>query len=98
MINKANRLIFVFMCFVAMQVRAQSVLYVTSLGDNGPGTLRQQVINAFPGDTIKFQVTGTIFLSTGRIEFLKNLVIEGPGMNNLIIRPSSPDRIFRFVG
>ena len=76
----------------------QSVLYVTSLGDNGPGTLRQQVINAFPGDTIKFQVTGTIFLSTGWIDFAKNLVIEGPGMNDLIIRPSSPDRVLRFNG
>jgi hypothetical protein len=58
---------------------------VISLGDTGAGTLRQAIVDANPGDTIDFSVTGTITLSSGRLIVLENLTITGPGASSLTI-------------
>ena len=39
-----------------------ATLTVTNLADHGPGTLRQRIADASPGDTLDFAVTGTISL------------------------------------
>ena len=79
-------------------VFAQSVLNVTNLADNGAGSLRTQILNSFPGDTVRIIVTGTITLTTGELNFNKDLIIEGPGMDDLIITPASPDYLMIMSG
>ncbi len=50
-----------FLC-VALSDLHGATLYVTSLDDSGPGTLRQAFADAASGDNIEFSVTGTITL------------------------------------
>ena len=78
-----------------------ATLTVTSSGDSGAGTLRQAILNASSsgGDTIKFDLTGTITLTSGQLFIHKNLTISGPNPNVLTLRRSpagdTPDfRIF----
>src|SRR6516162_7108261 len=61
---------------------------VTSLADNGPGSLRDTIAAASFGDTITFSVTGTIVLTNGELLIDKALDIEGPGAANLMIQRS----------
>lgn len=82
----------ILMCLFFGSVNAQSVLSVTSLGDNGAGSLRELVTQAFPNDTIRFQVRGTIYLAS-RISFGKSLVIDGPGMDSIIITQVSSNSL-----
>ncbi|MDQ3258776.1 MAG: hypothetical protein M3R15_33735, partial [Acidobacteriota bacterium] len=57
--------------------------------DSGAGSLRQAVIDACPGSTITFAVTGMIPLSNdGQITIDKNLTIQGPGANLLTVQNS----------
>jgi fibronectin-binding autotransporter adhesin len=51
---------------------------VTALTDSGPGSLRQVLADASPGDTIGFAVTGTIGISQP-LNLTKNVTISGPG-------------------
>ena len=53
-----------------------------SLADSGPGSLRQAIVDAFPGDRINFIVTGTIALTSGQLVVDKDLTITGPGASN----------------
>lgn len=64
-----------------------AILTVTSLADSGPGTLRDQIAAAAPGDTIHFSVTGTITLPDDTdIPIAKNLTITGPGAGSLTVK------------
>src|SRR4051812_30828172 len=61
-----------------------STFTVTDLGDAGPGTLRQAVLdaNAQSGaDTIDFQagLSGTITLTSGQLDLTDDVTITGPG-------------------
>ncbi len=73
-----------------------ATLTVLNLNDSGPGSLRQAIADANPGDTITFGtsrhdegrhcgLTGTITLTSGALTINKDLDIEGPG-------PCRPDR------
>lgn len=81
-------LLVAFMGNISTQLYGQSVHYVTTLADSGPGSFRELVTQAFPNDTIRFQVQGTIYLSS-RVLINKNLAIEGPGMDSIIMEPVS---------
>ena len=62
--------------------------YVTGTNDNGPGSLRQAILNANAagGGVIRFSnVSGTISLLTNLPPVTANLVISGPGPENLTI-------------
>src|SRR5262249_55616766 len=52
---------------------------------SGSGSLRQALIDANDGDTIAFEVTGTIGLTSGGLLIAKNVTISGPGSNQLAI-------------
>ena len=54
---------------------------VTNTNDSGPGSLRQAIADATPGETITFAagVTGTITLTSGGLAVTKDLNIQGPG-------------------
>lgn len=73
-----------------------STITVTSNGDSGTGTLRQAVIDAVWYDTIVFSLTypSTITLTSGQIVINKNLTINGPGAESLIISGNNTSRIF----
>ncbi len=71
-----------------------NVLTVTSLADSGPGSLRQTMTNALPGDIIKIQVVGTIVLTSGELTMAKAVRIDGPTTGQLIISGNNQTRVF----
>src|SRR5262245_3234176 len=56
---------------------------VSTTADNGPGSLRQAVLDACDGGDIFIDATGTMTLTSGPIEPLVTLRIAGPGAKNL---------------
>src|SRR5205814_2123005 len=72
------------LCAMAMQAHAATIT-VTNTNDSGPGSLRQALANANNGDRINFGVTGTIALTNVGLEVNKNVMISGPGANQLSI-------------
>jgi hypothetical protein len=70
-----------------------AVLVVTSLANSGPGSLRDQVALSFPGDIIRFAVSGTITLSSA-INITHTLFVQGPGPSALIVNANFVDRAF----
>ena len=75
-----------------------ATITVTNGNDSGPGSLRQAIVNASPGDTINFapSVT-TVNLTSDELLIDKNLTIDGPFADRVTVRRSSnspPFRIF----
>ena len=70
---------------------------VTTLADSGPGSLREAVLNAKPGDSVTFGVTGKITLAS-QIVVDKSLDIVGPGMDKLTISGGGSTRVFHLTG
>ena len=64
-----------------------SQTYVTTLNDNGPGSLRYAINQALPKSTLTFDTSlrGTILLSSDDLIIAKNLTIRGPGAGMLSI-------------
>ncbi|MGE5674295.1 MAG: choice-of-anchor Q domain-containing protein [Mycobacterium leprae] len=70
---------------------------VTSLGDSGPGSLRQAMLDAIanPGpDTITFAITGTITLLSPLPTVTDGLTIDGPGAAALTVSGGGTVGIF----
>lgn len=67
---------------------------VTSTQDDGPGSLRQALNTAGPGDTIQFSVTGTITLATALPNIGNDLTIIGPGAAQLAISGNGAVQVF----
>src|SRR5437867_5890699 len=72
-----------------------ATITVTSSNDNGPGSLRQAILDASPGDTINFapSVT-TVTLTSGELVIDKNLTITGPGANRLTVTAEYHDFVY----
>jgi hypothetical protein len=73
---------------------------VTNTNDHGPGSLRDTIAAANPGDAIRFAsgVTGTITLTGGELSIFKNLTIHGPGASQLAIDGNHASRVFNIYG
>ncbi|HEY9607903.1 choice-of-anchor Q domain-containing protein [Allocoleopsis sp.] len=76
-----------------------SIITVTSVADNGTGSLRAAIAQAQSGDTIQFASTlanQTIILTSGQLEIPvgKNLIIDGAGASGLTISGNNASRIF----
>ncbi|MDW5598093.1 choice-of-anchor Q domain-containing protein, partial [Conexibacter stalactiti] len=71
---------------------------VTTLADDGPGSLRQALADLGPYGTIRFAdgLTGTIRLTSGEITVRNNVTIDGPGAQRLAISGDDSTRIFTF--
>jgi hypothetical protein len=73
---------------------------VTNVNDAGDGSLRYEITNASPGDTITFDgaLNGqTITLTGGEIIIDKALTIDGPGAALLTISGNNAGRIFNIT-
>ncbi len=73
-----------------------ATLVVTSTADSGAGSLRGAIASATSGDTILFQVSGTITLLSELPVITKNITIDGNG-NNPTISGAGTYRPF-FIG
>jgi hypothetical protein len=64
-----------------------STLTVVNLNDHGAGSLRAELAQARPGDTIVFapQLQGTLTLTSGELQVSQSVTIQGPGAGNLSI-------------
>lgn len=73
-----------------------ATLTVTNNADSGPGSLRDTIAVAAPGDTIDFapSVTGAITLTSGTLTINKSLTIIGPGANTLAIDGNASFQVF----
>ena len=75
-----------------------ATITVTTTADSGPGSLRQAIQDAAPGDTINFSVTGAITLTSGELFIGKNLILQGPGATSLAISGNDASRVVRIYG
>ena len=95
----AYQILMVTVVLLATPARSATV---TTTADSGPGSLRDAIVHAAPGEAIDFSVNGAIALTSGELTVNKNLTISGPGAVNLTIRRSAvsgtPDfRIFNIA-
>ncbi|HEY0142229.1 MAG TPA: Calx-beta domain-containing protein [Thermoanaerobaculia bacterium] len=72
---------------------------VTNLNDSGEGSLRQAVIHSNSAttlDTVTFEsgLTGTIVLTSGEIDVVDSVVVDGPGSSVIAVSGSDLSRIF----
>src|SRR6266545_4650250 len=81
----------------ALAAPAHSAVVTSAADDGTPGTLRSAMAAAAPGDSITFDpsLTGqTITLTGGQLLIDKDLIITGPGANQLAISGNNAGRVF----
>src|SRR5215831_455862 len=84
-------------CLVSVAVQA-SILTVTNTNDNGPGSLRQAIVNANPGDTIDATgIIGIITLTSGELPVNNGVTINGPGADLLVVNGNGATTVFRVM-
>jgi hypothetical protein len=80
-----------------------AALWVTNTADSGPGSLRQAIADAAPGDTVRFDLhcpARIVLADTLVID--KDLIVAGPGPRELIVMRSEDTntpsfRVFRIA-
>ena len=93
--------LFVAAAFLAVAVTPlhAATITVTSIADNGPGSLRNALANAADGDTIDASgVSGTILLTNGELLVTNSVDIVGPGPDLLAINGNFGPGISGFSG
>jgi hypothetical protein len=70
---------------------------VSSTSDAGPGSLRQAILDAGPGDSIVVPA-GTYTLTTGELTIAKSLTITGSGAAGTIIQAGDRSRVLHTGG
>jgi fibronectin-binding autotransporter adhesin len=81
----------------AWQNAYASTIAVTSIADNGPGTLRHALALASNGDKINITASGIITLTSGELVIDKSVTIRGPGAPNLSVSGNANSRVFRIT-
>jgi len=80
--------------FLTARAAFGATFVVTSTADSGPGSLRDAIQHASPGDIVDIGVTGTITLTTGPLSIATGLTILGPGAQHLAIDGGHASRVF----
>src|SRR5262249_36686896 len=80
-----------------------STFTVTNLDDSGPGSLRQAVLdaNAAKGaNEIDFahRIRGVIALQSGQLDITGDVIVDGPGADQLAISGQHASRVFNIGG
>jgi len=86
-----------------LPVQAQATITVTNGNDSGPGSLREAITAAQPGDTITFdRSVATVTLTSAQLTISTTLTIDGGTTGVTIVRSDeagTPDfRIFEITG
>src|SRR3954447_3072571 len=76
---------------------AQAAPTVSNTNDSGPGSLRQAVIDAAPGETIVVPA-GTYTLTSDPLEIVKSVTIAGHGAGDTTIRAGVPMGVIEITG
>ena len=87
--------------FACLGLTSAVAITVTNNNDSGPGSLRQAISDASPGDTIDFDSSlngQTITLTSGELLIDKDLTIAGLGTNLLTISGNHASRVFHMTG
>ena len=72
-----------------------ATIIVTNTNDNGPGSLRQALVDAHDGDTIDATgISGVILLTGGQLLVDKSITINGAGADVLAIDGNATSRAF----
>src|SRR5262249_843671 len=72
-----------------------NIIVVTNTNDSGPGSLRDALGVANDGDMIDATgVSGTILLTSGELQIIHNVTVNGPGVGNLAIDGNASSRVF----
>ena len=75
----------------SLQIVEAATITVTSTADSGQNTLRAALASATDGDTINFSLTypATVTLTSGQLVVDKNVMISGPGADQLTVQRST---------
>ena len=88
-------LLFTLLCaaMASLQIVQAATITVTSTADSGQNTLRAALASATDGDTINFSLTypATVTLTSGQLVVDKNVMISGPGANQLTVQRSTAE-------
>ncbi len=74
-----------------------AIITVSSAADSGKGTLREAILQANSGDTVRFNsslANKKIKLTSGQLKIVKNLTVDGADAENLTISGNQSSRIF----
>ena len=73
-----------------------ATLWVTSAADAGSGSLRQALLDATAGDSIRFDASldGTPIVLSSALAALQPVVVKGNGMAKTIVTTNANDRLF----
>ena len=94
-VSKINAVAGVLALLFAVALHAPAdIITVTNTNDSGPGSLRDALAIANDGDTITFEVSGTIALTTGELMVNSSITISGPGADNLAVNGNAKSRVF----
>src|SRR5262245_37419856 len=86
-----------WMLILATAGAAQAAITVANQKDSGPGSLRQAIEEAPPGETINVPA-GTYSLTSGPLQISKGLTISGHTAADTIIRAGGPSRVIESGG
>jgi predicted outer membrane repeat protein len=87
--------IIIAICIVVIaggQSLSATTLFVTTTADSGPGSLRNTIDAANPGDTIEFSSSiygQSIILTSGELPLVKDVIISGPGPTQMHVTRST---------
>lgn len=72
-------------------------LFVTTLADAGPGSLRDRLAAAADGDVVRFApaLAGVITLTDGELVVRHDVTVRGPGAGRLAVSGGGHSRVFR---
>jgi len=76
---------------------ASATITVTNQNDSGPGSLRQTILDAEPGESI-FVPAGDYALTSGELAIAKTLIISGHGAADTTVRSTGAFRVFHTSG
>src|SRR5437870_11188790 len=94
---KAATICLSLVCAVSISVQA-SILTGTNTNDNGPGSLRQALVNANVGDTIDATGIGGVITHTSDELLVNNSVtINGSGADLLVVDGNDAGTVFRVM-
>lgn len=88
-----HRFLLLFTLLISLTQVQATTFQVTSLGDSGPGSLREIMGNVNDLDTVNFTIQGPIFLQSYILVNTSVYLIGGEG-DNVVLSSSGQNRIF----